>query len=715
MTTRASSVLGWVCLVATLAVLVAGFWFWSRDLEADAPFNFSGHSQSLGTDPPLYTYHAKNRVLFDQADPLGDKRWILFEKSFAGWLTTLWFKQAGVSIAAGRQVALALTFASLVLILVALGRHYRPWVTLAVAIGAVCNPLLMIYGSLPFLEISMLFFASLAFFFYAVWGDRLWGIVLSAVAIAAATVVGKVFGLLLLPPLVLSQFWSAERGNRLRQSLLPVGVFVVASAVLVISLYGSHVTEAFGFVREQSVEGRLYPEALKSPWSLISFLLAYGYRNDVYYRSIDLLAYFFVTMSLFALTFWASEHRVRQLPKTLRFALWWGVWTWIALSIPTYSPTRYSVAFIPTVLICGMAYIDTLLQSNGRWEIRFGWRSASLVAIAAWVIAMQIGLKWYVGSYVDGLYVQYMIKTLPIAVIVLLMARFADRLYRMTIGPAALIAVALLLCAGSVATGIYNYREMAITDKRYDTRDANLDLSFILGPDAVVSGPYAAAFTQENKVMSHPHFFGESWSDSTLLVKLPITHLAVDASNFTSAVRQSKSLETARPITGYWINGHEISVFDISQTYDNPKANAYQPSRYERAIKYFDRFNFDSALVTLGEDPELINRSRSAALLYARSLFKSDLDDAALNNYQVLAQRYPSDFMIAREAANVIQQISELRQDSSLHDMADFLYQRAAYLNPWEMTNLQKMATDTHEYFEKLYEAQISRQRDTVK
>jgi tetratricopeptide (TPR) repeat protein len=715
MTALSSSMMRWFCLVATLAVIVAGFWFWSQDLQADAPLNFSGRSQSLATDPPLYTYHAKNRVLFDQADPLSDKRWILFEKSFAGWLVTLWYREAGVSIVHGRQVALALTFASIILILAALWRQHRPWVPLAVAIGTICNPLLMMYGTFPFLEISLFFFASLAYFVYSMWGDRPWGVVLTAVAIAGATVAGKIFGVLLLPALVLCEFGSAERSTRWRRSLMPLGVFVIASAALVITLYGSHATEAFGFLKEQSVEGRLYPEALKSPWSLISFLLAYGFRNDLYYQSIDLLGYFFVTVFLFALTFWPRDNRVRELPKTLRFALWWGILTWIALAIPTYSPTRYSLTFIPILIIACFGYLDTLIRSGQRWEVRFGWWTASLVAVGTWVIAMQTGFQWFVGSYIDGLYVEYMIKTLPIAVIVLFLAKFADRLYRVSIGPTALSVIAFLLTAGSVAASYVNYGDLGIAYKRYDIRDANQDIQFILGPDAVISGPYAAAITQENKLMSHLHFFGESWSDSSLLVTLPITHLAVDGSNFKSAVRQSKSLESAHPITGYWLNGHEISVFDISQIYDNPKANAYTPSRYEQAIAYYNRFNFDSALMTLGDDPDLINRSRSAALLYARSLFKADLDDAALNNYQVLAKRYPTDFMIAREAANIIQQISEIRQDSSLHEVADFLYQRAAVLNPWEAANLEKMAYDTHDYFQKLYEARMSRQRDTSK
>jgi hypothetical protein len=104
--------------------------------------------------------------------------------------------------------------------------------------------------------------------------------------------------------------------------------------------------------------------------------------------------------------------------------------------------------------------------------------------------------------------------------------------------------------------------------------------------------------------------------------------------------------------------------------------------------------------MTLGDDPDLINRSRSAALLYSRSLFKADLDDAAINNYQVLCTRYPTDFAIAREAANAIHQISEVRGDSALFQIATVFYQRAEMLNQWEAENVRKLASDTHNYFE---------------
>ena len=697
-----STLARWIWLTLSLAVLIGGFWFWSRDLSADAPINFSGFSQALATDPPLYTYHAKNRVYFGQADPLGDRRWILFEKSFAGWLETLWFESVGVSIAHGRQVGVVLTFVSILLLLGALWQSHRGWVAPATSVALVVNVILMTYGSFPFLEISLLFFASLAFFFYATWGNRWWGVVLSAMAISAATFWGKIFGVLLLPPLIFCVMSDAENGAKIRSGAIVVGTFVITGIVLAFLLYGSQVTAAAEFLKEQSYQSRAFPEALTSPWSFIAFLLAYGFRNDLYFVSVDLLGFLFVSAVLLALWIQFRKTISTLRPRTTRLVLGWVVCIWIGLAIPSYSPPRYSLIFIPALVILCFTLIDSLIGSKIEWPKRLNWWSSAIVGVAGWVVAMQLGLANFSGHYVEGLYTQYMVSTLPIAVGVVLLVRYVGQFATFTLRPVVLITIGILLVGGSVAAGWYNYSSIGIGYRTYQIREVDRDLQFILGPKAVVSGPYAAAFTQENKVLSHIHFFGESWSDSSVFVELPITHLAVDESNFKSAVAQSKSLESAKPITSYWIGGHEVSIFDISRLYDNPAANAYRPGVYEQAVQYFERFNFDSALLKLGEDPELINRSRSAALLYARSLFKADLDDAAINNYQVLCTRYPADFAILREAANAIHQISEVRYDTALYQIAAIFYQRAEMLNQWEAENLQRLASETHQYFENL-------------
>jgi hypothetical protein len=697
-----------VFLTLTLAVLVAGWFFWSRDLTADAPLNFSGFSQALSTDPALYTYHAKNRVLFDKADPVGDARWILFEKSFAGLLATTWFEMSGISIPHGRQVGMALTFAGFLLLLAGLWRHHRPWVTAAVATTLATNIVLIVYGTYPFLEISLLFFAGLTFFIYSCWGDRWWGLALSGVAIAAATFAGKIFGILLLPVLVGCELLTAPGGSRMKRSGVAIGSFIVAAGILVTLLYGSHLIDAIGFLKEQSYESKGFPLGLSSPWEFIAHLLAYGFRNDLYFECPDLLLFFFASAVLLMIGLQNERDLLRRLPRTTLFALGWVLFTWIGLSPQNYSPARYSLTFIPAVTILCFTLIDTLHARKPTWRVAFGWWPAAGVGLAGWVMAVQLGLRWFEKPTPDFDLIPFMMSTLPVGIMCTLLARYLFDRLSLRITRTALTMIAIVGVAASVASNAYGYTWMDMGTRRYHVITANHDIEYLLGPGAVISGPYAAAFTQENKILSHPHFFGETWSDSSRLVDLPITHLAVDKSNFTKAVAQSKSLGSAEPITTYLIGAHEVSIFDISQIYDNPVANGYQKSRYEKAVRYFNTFKFDSAMMALAEDPELIDRSRSAALLYARSMFKADLDDEAVHNYQVLHNRYPTDFLISLEAANAIHQVAEVRGDSTLYVYSAGLYGQAIELNPWETRRVEKLANDTHDYFEKQRQARRS-------
>lgn len=689
-------------VLVTVATLTAGWFWWSRDLTADPPINFSGISQSLSTDPALYTYHARNRVVFGVADPLGDPRWLLFEKSFVGMLATFWFEQTSVSISHGRQVGLGMSFAAFILILAGLWRKHRPWVLAAIALTLVGNIILTVYGSYPFLETSLLFFSGLVFFLYSWWGDRWWGLVLVGATIAAATFTGKLLGALLLPAVIASEMLSAPSGTRLKRNSVTIGAFVVVSLLLVATLYGSQLTDVFGFFKEKIYESRGFPQGLTSPWAFLAHLLAFGSRNDLYHQCLDLLWFFLVSSTLLMVGFRSDPGLLRRLPRTTVFALCWMLITWIALSPLNYTPARYGLTFIPAISIFCFTLLDAMHLQKKKWSVGFGWWQAAGVGLAVWIAALQLGLRWYFEPGPAVNYVVYMVATFPVGLMFTLVARFAFTRINVNLTRPVLAALMVVSVLGSVTSNTVSFGKWDMRKPRFNIVTANHDLEFLLGPKAVVSGPYAAAFTQENRIKSHLNFFGDSWSDSSLWIGLPITHLAVDRSNFERAVKQSPSLESARPITSYWIGAHEVSVFDISQVYDNPQANSYQKSTYEQALMFYDNFRYDSAMRTLARAPGLINNSRSAALLYARSMLKVNQIDDAMHNYQVLYGLYSTDFLVTAEAANAVHRVAEMRQDAMLLERAMGLYQAATFLNPWESAKVKALATETTQYFEKL-------------
>jgi tetratricopeptide (TPR) repeat protein len=688
-----------IFLSLTAVILVAGWFWWTRDLRSDPPVNFSGASQSLSTDPALYTYHARNRVLFGQADPLGDSRWILFEKSFASLIATWWFEATSVSIEHGRQVGVGLTFAGLIFLLLGLWRFHRPWVMAATAFCLLANCVLMVYGTYPFLEISLLFFSGLVFFIYARWGEHWWGLALAAVVVALATFAGKVLGLLLLPTLLLTDLSVTPRGNRVKRLGLALAVFGVGSVIVVTALYGSQLIDAFGFLREQSYQSKGFPDGLRTPWGLVNSLILYGFRNDLYYECPDLIWNFFAGMGLLLIGLNSRQGFFRTLPRTTVFALFWVLLTWISLSPLNYTPTRYSLTFIPAVIILCLSLLDFMHAQEMEWSPRFTRWSAVALGFLAWIVSVQIGLRWFATGRSPEIIPQYVLIGLSVGILVYALAQFLLPRYRLSLKRPVLAGLMIVTVVFSAASSVTGYQLFGLGLREYNIAAANTDLGHLLGPNAVVSGPYAAALTQENNVKSHLHFFGESWSDSSLLIKLPITHLAVDQSNFDQARLQSRSLQSARPVTTYWIGNHEVSVIDISRVYNNPGANAYVKSPYEKAIVYFDANMFDSAMAELAAVPDLIQKSRTAALLYARSILRAGLDVAAAHNYRVLYRLYPTDFLVTMETANALHQLGEIHSDSSMLAQAMDLYRRAVELNPYQAKRVHDLYQETADYF----------------
>jgi hypothetical protein len=689
-------------VVLTLALLVAGWWYWNRDLTADPPPDFSGISQSLSTDPALYTYHARNRILFGQADPLGDSRWIPFEKSFAGLLATGWFWVTSPNIEHGRQVGIFLSFAALILFLLALWKHHRPWVVAAVAFVCLTNCILYVYGRYPFLEISLMFFAGLVFFFYSRWGDRWWGIGLAVCGVALATITGKIFGVLLLPALMAADWVSSAKGTRLRRLGMMAALFVVVSTLLAVLLYGSDLSNALGFLREKTYESRGIPTGLSSPWALVESVITFGFRSGLYVHSPELLGYLTVAFGLLIIGRYNRPKLLTELPRTTLFALFWVLCTWLGMAPQAMCPTRYLLTFVPAVVLLFFSLIDFVHSRSDLWQIRFTWLQAVGVGVTAWVVATQLFMRWWFAGETQFDYAKCVAYGLPLGVAAVLFARFLFERFHLRLKSWFLIGILMISLAGTIGSTAYTFTRTGLSERQYSILTANTDLGLLLGPGAVVSGPYAAAFTQQNQIMSHPHFYGDSWSDSSLFVRLPITHLAVDRTNFDKARQQSRSLESARPVTGYWIGPHEIMIFRISQVYDNPAANRYQNSPYEQASVLYDANQYDSALAVLSAYPDLVKNSRSAALVYARAGFKADLDTEAVHNYMVLHRLYPTDFQVTFEAANALHQIGEIRGDSALVGVAQSLYEEASRINPRQGQKVLDLYNQTVDYFKSL-------------
>ena len=236
----------------------------------------------------------------------------------------------------------------------------------------------------------------------------------------------------------------------------------------------------------------------------------------------------------------------------------------------------------------------------------------------------------------------------------------------------------LLLVLFTTGFGLYRINEH-LARKNYDIAGANEDLGQILGEGAVVSAPYAPALTIDNKLKSFIHLFGVAEVDSTLLEREPITHLAIDESNWTEAVAQYPKLEGLLPITMYWIRDYGVRIYNISGAYGNERAMTYKKTEYEKAADLYNLREIDSALVTMERFLATSPNCRSANLIYIELLIAVGRFGAAERMLNYVTTRYPHDYYTNLVCGRSYQILGLVTRDRRLVDIAQTHYQKAVF------------------------------------
>lgn len=651
----------WFYLI-TLLIIVAGVWFWASDLTSDPPMYYSGLGQSLATDPPQYVYHARNKVLFGEWDPFDYPRWTVYEHSLVSLVGFVVFSLAGVSSASAAVVGLVLSLGGLLFFLLGLYRRCRPWVLAAVALCYVINVTLLTYGRLSFLENGLVFIASLFFFVYSRFGSKVWGVALAAVLVAIATFAGKLFGALLLPVLLLAVFFTYKE-NRWRTIVIAVGVYLLSGLLLVLALYGSDLSAAFRYVGEQSYGLRGFPAGLSSPWGFFEHLIGYGFRTRMYYLDPDLFMFVLAAGGILVLFVRGGRERFSWSPPVLLSALWVGVVV-LGLMPLTYSPLRYALFLIPAVIVLCFGLLDQLLESRRITFGKPGWLSTGLLGLLLWFALYQlVGNVFYFNN------TPYRVLTwgsLPAALLLAVGARFALARYHLSFGRRTIVVGVVVMIGLSALANGFRIRRYHYLEHNFNLREANADIAAILNPEAVISGPYGPALTMDNDLKSFIHLFGVADVDSALFDRQPITHIAVDASNETEAVKNYPRLKGLKPVTSWWIRDTEVKLYRIGDLFGNPVANAYQLSDYEKAAAFQDDHQADSARIEIERHLAQHEMTKSAGRLVIDVDLRTGRGQDALAMVNTMANKYPTDFSVQMMCGKVCFLLATMSQDQSL-------------------------------------------------
>ncbi|UCD63704.1 MAG: tetratricopeptide repeat protein [Candidatus Zixiibacteriota bacterium] len=658
----------------SVLVIVGGSLLWTSNLFADPPVFFSGMGQSLSTDPAHCVYHARNSVLFDDPDPFDFERWVVLERSLTSFVARLWFSVAGVSLTQANMVGVLLSAAALIFLLLAVSRHHRPWVTFTVALCYLVNTALILHGRLSYLENGLLLIMSLLFFVYSWWGDRWWGRCLSGFLVAAAMLLGKMFGLLLLPALLLADWSAGDRKRVVRVSVI-LGSFALSLIVLFFAVYRSAAASAYRFYTEGSYGLHGFPEGLSSPWSFVEHVVSYGFENRLFFLSLDSLI--FILLGGFLLTYLlAGGHSISRLPRlTLLSAFAVGL-TIVGVSPLNYSPTRYGLLLISPAIILCFGLFDYVLSAERPAARKTGFGRYVLLGILIWLgLFHTAGLLFFMNDAPVRLLTWV---TLPAAVGITMLIRRAMNNGGIVLTPRLLHAGIAVIIAFSLVINAYHISTRMLPADDTTIADASADLAGILGPNAVVAGPYGPLFTLNNNHKSFIYYFAVAKVDPTLLLRYPITHLAVDSSNFAEAARNYPAVKDMETLTLYWIGDYAVKICNIAELTGNAEAGGYRRTAYERAMSSYLAGKRDSAMAEINRFLQQQPNSRSANLLLAQLLIDSGQYQRARTILTGLTGQHPGDYY-ANVVCGQVYQIMALRQrDNNLQRVAQDYYARAA-------------------------------------
>lgn len=670
-------------LIAAGLIVLAGLFYWQTGLTNDPPMYYSGLGQSLYTDPPQYIFHARNYHLFGSSDPFDYPKFDVFKNSLVSRVAYFWFAVAGVSQWSADMVGLLLSLGGLVLILLGLYRYHRPWVLAAVALCYVANLSLMIHARVPYLENGLIFLASLLFWLYSWYGDRTWGIIACGVVIALATWLGKLFGVLLLPALLLAILVS-DQPVKWRRALLVSGAFAAGTVLLILVMYAGRMSAVSGYFGEQTYGLYGFPPGLSSPLKFVEYLVSYGYVNRLSYRNPDLIGLLALGGALLARLLATKEQRFTKLPPTTMLALFWVICFVGGLMPLGYSPMRYAVTIVPALVVLCFTLFDRAMQTTGKLTFHYRWLPVAVLAFSFWVFLFHlVGDTIFYNTVPPKLRLITWSTLVPAVGLAYLTVWLAGRTKRLLDGRTLATLVVVTLAMVLIINGARARRALWM-EPHEDIRQANVDIAQILGPEAVVSGPYGPTVTQDTKIKNFIHHFGVARVDSTLFDRYPVTHLALDASNGEAAQKAYPKLIGLIPEAQFWVCDNHVQLLNVSNVFGNQQAHQYVETPFERAASWLNRRQADSGLAALKPFMAQYPNSRAGGLLWAKLLASAGKLNEARSSYQTLAQRFPDDFAVQLECGFFVLQLSMATKDQSLLSTAEQYFYRATVLNPFQ-------------------------------
>ncbi len=661
---------------AILALLAVSLWLRLSDLDADPPLYFDGSGQSLSTDPYQYTYHARNKILFDDWDPLQEKSWKIFQYSLVSGLSYLIFLISGVSRANANLTGLLLSVTAILLFTLALRKIVSRTSILAILFLLLCNQVLFVYGRLPYLENGLLFWSALLFYLFVNFRQNSTGLALLGVSLALAALTGKIFGFILAVPLV-GGLWI-DYSSRRRRLLILLVSFLATSLAFSLIFYGGNLKETFSYLFMQSYGLYGFPEALLSPLNFLERFVSLGNESRFYYLSPALGIGGFLGVIY---TFRQKGKKWLLENPALLFLILWLISAQFFFCLGNYRPLRYIYfSYLPLAGIAGH-FLDSSDRNSTAPIPPEGSRFSLIIFFAAlWIFIEQFLYTFYVEIGFLAVYKRLVWTTaFPALVLTLLEWKFSfsriffDKTVRLSLG------IFLLVLAG---WSFFNGYDKWQKEKSFNIKNGGIDQGEILSPGAVITGPMAPTFLPENRLKGMIYAVGISGKEPDLLRNSPVTHLTVNSDAFPIIVDEFPDLAMARPVTVYAVRDAEIGLYRISHLTGNREVAAYLSTEYEIARDFFEEKLYDSAAFYIEQFLKTYPNNLSALILKSRISSATGRRDEGLLAIEKAATLHPDNYLILFDMAVYYQEMHQLTGERKFRALAEETFLRVTAKNP---------------------------------
>ena len=640
-------------------------------IQSDPPLFYSGHSQAQLTDPYHLSFFARNAVLYGEWNPFDFHRWDVFRNSLISGVSYLFFSAFGVSRVTANLAAIVLHMGGLLLFLLGLRRFRDFWDISLVALLLSFNSSLFFYGRLPFLENGLTFLSGLTFFVFVRYHDRVWGQALTGALVALAALSGKLFGFVLLGP-VLICLLVVYRSRVAVPILVTVAGLAFTAVAYMLVFYGGDLTTLVNYSAEHTVGMYGSPPGFSSLPDFFEMMMTYG-GNGVWQFTPFLMLLTAISLVLVVLRVPLAS-AVKPESVAMIFCVAWILGGVLGLMPFFYRPMRYGLfLFLPMAAISAYAVRESLTAKT-RAILHNRWISLPIVFIVSWHTLTQVfiffspvGSKFDAGT--EAMFITAVMAAVITGVIFLLLRKRSRNLPR-TILTAAL---ALLLLAAAVYQGRYCYKGL-VQPGSY-LRQYNTELAQIVDGAAVLTGPYAPALTIDNELRGIIYMFGLSNVQDDLFDRFPITHIATDAGNWSRALEDFPVLRSCKMIVQMAVRERVVSLYRL------PGA-AVPMTDFERGVIHLTEKRSDSAQLYLNRFCDDYPQNLLGKVHLALSLFETGRVQQAVTLVRKLVDKHPGSHILHGFCQAFYLRVYKATRDNQYQRLSEHHKRIATQLNP---------------------------------